>query len=178
MTSNSKPATVRLQVAPLSKLGRLARGKAVILVTLLASTALIGEPQVAQARGGMNGFMAGAILGGALGGLAGRQGRVYRGGRVSSRHATTRHRGRSKEKEPEVETVVHGTPAGNSTGGDAFPASSSGSATPASAPAASSTASAAAAASDGAASSARASSRRGGGQRGLGSVESFKDGLD
>src|SRR5262249_13728850 len=176
MTSNSKPATVRLQVAPLSKLGRLARGKAVILVTRLASTALSGEPQVAQARGGMNGFMAGAILGGALGGLAGRQGRVYRGGRVSSRHATTRHRGRSKEKEPEVETVVHGTPAGNSTGGDAFPAASSGAATPASAPAASSTASAAA--SDGAASSARASSRRGSGQRGLGAVESFKDGLD
>jgi hypothetical protein len=78
-----------------SGIGRLARSKTLIVACLLSSVALLGEPQVAQARNGMNGFVAGALLGGAMSrGFGVPRARVYRGGRTYTRSARRNHRER------------------------------------------------------------------------------------
>ena len=88
-----------------SRIGRLARSKTLIVACLLSSAAMLGEPQVAYARGGMNGFVAGALLGGAaMRGFGAPRGRVYRGGRTYQRSARRHHRERgtrSRDSAPE-----------------------------------------------------------------------------
>lgn len=60
MTLNSNAATSRADVTRWSKLGRFLRGRTVVVALLFSSTALIVEPQVAQAQ------RANALLGAAL----------------------------------------------------------------------------------------------------------------
>src|SRR5712691_11258592 len=102
MMPNSKPATN--PIAPWSRIGRLAKSKTLIVACLLSSAAMLGEPQVAYARDGVNGFVAGALLGGAMRGFGTPRARVYRGGRTYQRSARrhNRERGtRSRDSAPE-----------------------------------------------------------------------------
>jgi hypothetical protein len=92
MMPNSKPATN--PIAPWSRIGRLAKSKTLIVACLLSSAAMLGEPQVAYARDGVNGFVAGALLGGAMRGFGTPRARVYRGGRTYQRSARRHHRER------------------------------------------------------------------------------------
>jgi hypothetical protein len=102
MMPNSKPTTN--PIAPCSRIGRLAKSKTLIVACLLSSAAMLGEPQVAYARDGVNGFVAGALLGGAMRGFGTPRARVYRGGRTYQRSARRHHRDRgtrSRDSAPE-----------------------------------------------------------------------------
>jgi hypothetical protein len=168
--SNARPATCHSHIKAWSKPGFVARGKTAIVACLLASAAVLGEPQVAEARNGSNAFIAGAILGGAMRGLGAPNQRVYRGGR-SSRQVRQPRSKRSKEKqeakqEEPLEKVLGTTP--ESPAGTTPITTSGSGAAPAPTPVAGKSGSAG--------SGGKASGRNG--RRGSGALETVKSGLD
>jgi hypothetical protein len=144
-----------------SRIGRLARSKTLIVACLLSSAAMLGEPQVAYARGGMNGFVAGALLGGAaMRGFGAPRGRVYRGGRTYQRSARRHHRERGTRSRDAAPSEKAPPGLGEANAGPGTPVS--GAAAAAITDTTASNASASAAASSGDALARKPGSRRGG----------------
>src|SRR5262245_39765254 len=76
--------------------------KSLVVGCLLSSAAMLAQPTPAHARNGMNGFMAGAILGGAMRGFGPPNMRPYRPGRgASTSRRSTRHARGSRSKQVE-----------------------------------------------------------------------------
>lgn len=169
-------------VASWSRMAHLSRSKIVVAACLLASTALFVEPRMAEARNGMNAFVAGAILGGAMRGTTPR---AYRGSRTGRRVAR-QNRSRSKDKDdvkdpsldkaaarPELAPAASADAAGTAGAAGAGATAAAGAAGAAGAAAATGSA---AAAPDGATGNTRGSRRNG--RRGPGGLETVKSGLD
>ncbi len=91
--------------------------KGLVVACLLSSAAMLTQPSPAHARNGMNGFMAGAILGGAMRGFGPPQAtRGYRTGRTTTRSGRyTRSRSKGKQVEEAKKEEILRTETATST---------------------------------------------------------------
>jgi hypothetical protein len=145
--------------------------KSLVVGCLLSSAAMLAQPSPAHARNGMNGFMAGAILGGAFRGFGPPQAsRGYRTGRtVRSSRSGRRSRGKQIE-EVKKEEILRTEPASTAAaGGAAATAATTTTAASANAGSGASAAAGTAAATEGRGNGSRSSRRNG--RRGGGSLE-------